>query len=257
MKLAVYSIAALFSLDVAPSCGRSPHRPIPPPPAVETPLLAPPIGPSGAVLGKVKFLGKSPEMSEQKRGVDPFCKTKAMKEEEVVVSSEGTLKNVLLRVQGAPATPPPTEKATMDQRDCRYEPRVLPVVRGQKVAIHNGDPTLHNVHGYLGTKTEFNDVQVPESPNLDRVFEEDGVMHKLKCDIHQWMTGYVWVQSNRYFAVTGDDGSYRIEGVPVGTYKLWAWHERFGWKSAELIIEIAKPATVNFEYTEKDNTAPR
>lgn len=265
MKLTVYVLASLFALDVAPRCGGRRGAPVHPdtvPPPIATPTPPPlPKGPLGEVSGRVTFVGTPPAMPEQKRAVDPFCSKNPSKDDEVVVAaSGGALKNVLVHVIGAPATPPPADKATIDQRDCRYVPRILPVVAGQPVAIRNGDPTLHNVHGYQGTTTEFNEAQVPESPNLDKRFADagpDGTMHKLKCDIHQWMTGYIWVQRNGWFAVTGDDGRFVIKGIPVGTYQLEAWHERFDKKIAELTVAEGKPATIDFTYTEADNTKQR
>ncbi len=265
MKAAVYALATLFALDVVPSCGKRRERPVPmPPPAAEAPAAppasppsatpAPAAGPRGLVRGKITFVGTPPPMFPQKRDADPFCSKKPMTEEEIVVAADGALANVLVRVVGAPATPPPAQKAAIVQRDCRYTPRILPVVRGQKVEIKNGDPTLHNVHGYQGTKTDFNEVQVPEAPSLERVFDEDRVLHKLKCDVHQWMTGYIWVQTNDHFAVTGADGTFEIGNLPVGTYQLEAWHERFDVKSAALVVEAGKPATIDFQYTIKDNT---
>src|SRR5205814_6489128 len=59
---------------------------------------------------------------------------------------------------------------------------------------------------------------------------------KFKCDVHQWMTGFVWVQNTPYFAVTKDDGSFDIKGVPAGKYEIEAWHERFGTKKGEVTV---------------------
>ena len=48
----------------------------------------------------------------------------------------------------------------------------------------------------------------------------------LNCDIHKWMAGYVWVLDTPYAAVTKEDGSFEIKGVPAGTkLNLVVWHE--------------------------------
>ena len=48
----------------------------------------------------------------------------------------------------------------------------------------------------------------------------------LKCNIHQWMTGYVWAFDHPYAVVTGEDGTYEIKNVPAGTeLTIVAWHE--------------------------------
>lgn len=260
MPKLVFLLAIFAAIDVGPSCGGRRHHgpPIPPaPPTAARPTPTLPTGPTGAVVGTVRFDGKAPEQPEQKRGVDPVCAKTPMKEEEIVLDDAGHLKNVFVRVLGAPATPPPADKVTVRQTQCRYLPRVVGVVVGQKLSVNNGDPTFHNVHGRVGTTEEFNTPQVPSAPDLERTFAEPGTLHTLRCDVHQWMTGYVWTVENSYFAITGDDGTFKIPAIPVGKYQLEAWHERFGRKTAELSVTEAQPATVNFQYTATDNTTPR
>ena len=57
-------------------------------------------------------------------------------------------------VKGAPAPAP--GKGVLDQRTCRYLPHVQALPVGSTLEVVNGDPTLHNVHGYLGQATAFN-----------------------------------------------------------------------------------------------------
>ncbi len=189
-------------------------------------------------------------MPELKRSTDPFCGKTKMKDQEVV-TKDGKLANVIVHINGAPAGDVPTDKATIQQKNCMYEPRVQGIVAGQTLDVKNGDPVLHNVHTYKGTTTLFNQAQVPNTPDIEKKFTDNGAMLKFKCDVHQWMTGYVWVQNNPYFAVTKDDGSFEIKGVPAGKYEIEAWHERFGSKKGEVTIDPAKPAEVKFDFEAK------
>ncbi len=209
---------------------------------------APATGEVGDVKGVVTVVGKLPPLEDLKRNSDPFCAQKQMKDEQIVADAKGHLANVLVHVNGLPATPPPPEKVAISQDECMYRPRVLGVVAGQTLAIRNGDPVLHNVHTYEGPRTLFNTAQVPGTPNIEKTFTQNGMMLKFKCDIHPWMTGYVWVQNNRYFAVTDKDGAFDIKGVPVGTYEIEAWHERFGTKTGKVTIAKGKPAEVKLEF---------
>jgi plastocyanin len=174
-----------------------------------------------------------------------------MKDEQVVADAKGHLANVLVHINGLPATAPPAEKAAISQDECMYRPRVLGVVNGQTLAIRNGDPVLHNVHTYEGPRTLFNTAQVPGTPNIEKTFSQNGTMLKFKCDIHPWMTGYVWVQNNRYFAVTDKDGNFEIKDVPVGTWEIEAWHERFGTKTGKITVAKGKPAEIKLELAAK------
>jgi plastocyanin len=218
-------------------------RPAAPDPAA--PAAATPVG-KGTIKGVVTLKGKPPEMPELKRATDPFCAKTKMKDEEVIVK-DGKLVNVLVHVNGAPPADPPATPVEVDQKDCMYRPRVAGVVAGQTVKITNSDDTLHNVHTYKGTSTLFNVAQVPHAPHMEKKFTDNGALLKLKCDVHQWMTGYIWVQNNPYFAVTGDKGSFEIKDVPAGKYEIEAWHERFGTQKVEVTVEPDKTAELKLE----------
>jgi plastocyanin len=223
-------------------------------PGAAAPAAAAP-GAVGEVKGTVAITGKAPVMEELKRTSDPFCAKTKMKDEQVVENPNHTLKNVLVHINGAPVGDAPKTAATIEQHECMYRPRVQAIVAGQTLAIKNGDPTLHNVHTYKGTSTLFNQAQVPGTPNIEKKFTDNGALLKFKCDVHQWMTGFVWVQNNPYFAVTSDDGSFDIKGIPAGKYEIEAWHERFGSKKGEVTIAADKPAEFKFEYTGTETAA--
>ena len=205
---------------------------------------------SGIVTGSVKLTGTPPEMPLTKRQADPFCAKTPMKEEEVIVGAGGALKNVVLRVtKGVTGSyPPPASPIMLDQSACMYRPRVQAAVAGQSLSIRNSDQTLHNVHGYKGASTLFNQAEIPGMPAMTKKLSETDQVLKFKCDVHPWMTGYVVVSSNPFFAVTGDDGSFRITGLPPGSYTLEAWHERYGAKTAEITVAADKPTEASFQY---------
>jgi plastocyanin len=192
-------------------------------------------------------------MQMTKRQADPYCAKTPMKEEEVVVGAGGGLKNVIVRVTSGVSGhyEAPAASATVDQRQCMYRPRVQGIVLGQPVKIVNSDQTLHNIHGYKGASTLFNQAEVPGLPPMTKQFTDADQIVKLKCDVHPWMTAYVLVSSHPFFAVTGDDGSFKIAGLPPGSYTVEAWHERYGAKTAQLTVAADKPAEANFQFDAK------
>ena len=131
---------------------------------------------------------------------------------------------------------PPKTDAVVDQSGCMYRPRVQAVLVGQNVQIRNSDQTLHNVHTYKGASTIFNQAQIPGMGPMSHTFTTAGQIVKFRCDVHNWMTGYVAVVANPFFAVTGEDGAFSIDRLPAGTYTLEAWHERLGTRTAEVTI---------------------
>jgi plastocyanin len=208
---------------------------------------------SGTITGTVKLTGTPPEMAMTKRQADPYCAKTPTKEEEVVVGAGGALKNVIVRVTKGVSGhyDPPASPATVDQSACMYRPRVQGIVVGQPVQIRNSDQTLHNIHGYKGASTLFNQAEIPGQPPMVKQFNDADQIVKLKCDVHPWMTGYVLVSSHPFFAVTGDDGSFKITGLPPGSYTVEAWHERFGAKTAEVTVAADKPAEAAFQFESK------
>jgi hypothetical protein len=111
----------------------------------------------------------------------------------------------------------------MDQRNERFEPHVLAIVAGTWVDFPNDDRTYHNVFSLSKTK-EFNLGRYAVGRSKAVRFERPGVV-RVFCDIHSHMTAFILVFAHRYFAVTDEEGKYRLDGVPPGTYTLIVWNE--------------------------------
>ncbi len=259
-KITAFASVLALAFAMSTGCGKKPSSEgaSTQPAAEKKEEAAAPAAPAagtGSIKGKVSFTGTAPDMPELKREADPFCAQTKMKDEEVVLNSNGTLKNVAVIVQGAPAsTPEGSVVSEIDQKNCMYAPRVVTAAFGQNVKIVNSDPILHNVHTYADTKTLFNRAQPKGSPAIDKTFsKDDGGVVKFKCDVHPWMTGWLVLNDNGLNAVTGETGEFEIKGVPAGTYKIQAWQEKYGPKTVEVKVEADKAAEANFTYdgTEK------
>jgi hypothetical protein len=111
----------------------------------------------------------------------------------------------------------------MDQRNERFEPHVLAIVAGTWVDFPNEDRTYHNVFS-LSKAKEFNLGRYAVGRSKAVRFERAGIV-RVFCDIHSHMSAFILVFAHRYFAVTDDEGRYRLDGVPPGTYMLTVWNE--------------------------------
>lgn len=208
----------------------------------------------GRVTGAIRFEGAPPPPPEEpkSRAAAPFCKGKKVPLEDLVVR-KGLVQDVLVQLKGVGlrgAAAPPRERAVVHQIDCMYRPPVIGVVMGEDLQIDNDDPTLHNVHTYRGAETVYNEAQPKGGEPIVHRMEEPGIL-ELRCDIHPWMRAHVVVTEHPFFAVTGEDGRFAIEGAPAGRYVLEAWHPRLGTqKKAVTVVEAG--AEVEFAYRPED-----
>jgi hypothetical protein len=103
---------------------------------------------------------------------------------------------------------------------CRFEPEVQVIPPG-RLDVVNGDPVLHNTHGFYGKRTAFNLALPNEGQRIPVELKRAGTV-RVDCDAHGWMEGWIYVVNNPYYAVTGADGKFTISDVPPGDYKLVA-----------------------------------
>ena len=119
--------------------------------------------------------------------------------------------------------------ALLDQIECRYVPHVQVMRPMSQLQIKNSDPAEHNVHAYYRDfkTTQFNQMTGANSfwPEIGAAYLEKAGTYIMKCDVHAWMSGYVLVLPNPYFAVTKKDGVFELSNVPPGKYVLLCWHE--------------------------------
>jgi hypothetical protein len=172
-------------------------------------------------------------------------------DEDLIVSADGGVKNAFVYVRrGAPEGdyPPPESPAILDQKGCMYHPRVQGVLVGQKVLVGNGDPVTHNVRSFPVLNRPFNFGQPPDTEPRERVFDKPEREIEVQCDFHPWMHAYIFVMDHPFFAVTADDGTYAIPGLPPGEYTLAIWHEKLGRKQQTVTIDKSGQAELNFAY---------
>ncbi len=211
---------------------------------------------AGDVTGKVSFSGTAPAAQRLRMDADKVCARahkQAVLSEEVIVNKNGTLKNVLVYVKDGLAgkkVDAPKSKAILDQIGCIYTPRVLGVMVGQELEILNSDPTLHNVHTLSKANKPFNQAMPMKGMKLTKKFDKVETF-KVKCDVHPWMGAYIGVFNHSYFAVTGDDGSFTLKGVPAGEYTVEAWHEKYGTQTMKVTVPATGAATVEFTFAGK------
>jgi plastocyanin len=123
---------------------------------------------------------------------------------------------------GKPVQQPPP--AMIDQIDKEYVPYVTPVRVGTAVTFPNRDQIRHHVYSFSPTK-QFEIPLYKGTPPDPILFDSPGPV-TLGCNIHDWMTAYVFVSESPYFALTEADGSAVVTDLPRGSYTVQVWHPR-------------------------------
>jgi len=206
----------------------------------------------GTVTGKVAFEGTKPTPKKLDMSATPSCTrghAGGQESEEVVVNGNGTLKNAFVWVKsGLPNMrwQRSTEPVVLDQSGCMYRPHVLALMTGQNLTIRNSDPTNHNIHATPKVNQEWNETQAPGTPEKTQSFARQEIMLPIKCNIHPWMRSYVNVVTHPFFAVTGDDGSFTIKGLPPGTYTVEVVHEKYGAQEQQITVGAKESKTADF-----------
>ncbi|MGH7739593.1 MAG: hypothetical protein ACREL1_05550 [bacterium] len=208
---------------------------------------------AGVITGKVSLIGKIPTRKKIDMSADPICQgqhAQPVYDQSVVADSRGDLANVLVYVSGGAAVyDPPKAPVTLLQTGCMYAPHVFGVQAGQKLDIFNEDATMHNVHALDANGTGFNVAQGQKGDETEQEFMEPEMPVTLKCDVHGWMRCYGGVFTHPFFTVTGQDGTFKIKGLPTGTYDLTAWQEKYGFSKPQTVkIQNGKAEKVNFKF---------
>jgi plastocyanin len=187
---------------------------------------------TAAIIGWVNYQGTPPKPKTINFGPEKVCGSlhgdKPPLYETLVVNPNGTLKWALVTIRGSvPGTyPPPAQPVVVDQVGCVFTPHVVGAMVGQEVEFRNSDPVSHNIRGTPVRNLIFNNL-FASKVSINNKFDKPEIGIPLKCDIHFWMSAYVHVMPHPFFAITGDEGSFVISGVPPGSYTLVSWHESF------------------------------
>ena len=208
-------------------------------------------GGSGSISGKVSFTGTAPAPEKIKTSADPKCQEmhKDGLSRSAVEVKDGGLANTLVYVKNPPAGGSGhMEEVTLDQQGCMYHPSMLAVRTGQPIKIRNSDETLHNIHPRPTINTEFNIGQPRKGMETTKIFDKEEILIPVGCDVHPWMRSYIAVLSHPYFAVTKEDGSFEIKGLPAGEYEVEANHPKLKTSTAKVTVKDGESAKLDLPF---------
>lgn len=203
-------------------------------------------GATGWAQGTIKIDRDVPpmevEVTHHHEGCAPLIKHRG------IMASDRHLSDVAVWIEGIESGKPlPTDPVLLDQISCEFVPHVFAINPKQPLTIKTSDQVLHNVSAHLGEEELFDLAMPVQGMSLwRRPIEKDGAPLqsgnvRFSCRAgHSWMEAWAIVRDHPYVTVSGEDGTWRIDAVPPGTYTLKFWHPVLGEFTESLTIQEAE-----------------
>jgi plastocyanin len=205
----------------------------------------------GTIEGVVKFKGTAPAPKKIQVSKDTDVCGKTAKTDEAVVVNSGAIEFAVVSIEsidkGKPMTPADVK---LDQKDCQYHPHVLAFPAGSTLEVINPDGILHNIHSYSKVNSPFNFAQPKFKKTLSVKIDKPEVIN-IKCDVHNWMNGWLFSAANPYFSVTDAHGAFKLTDVPAGTYTVKVWQEKLGTSTQKVTVKGGQDSKIDFELAAK------
>jgi plastocyanin len=165
---------------------------------------------------------------------------------DVVVSVEGIPAEVV-KAQMSAAKP---QKAVLDQREMKLVPYVLPVLIHTTVDFPNNDKSWHNIYSKSDVK-KFDLGLYSPGKTRSVTFDKPGLV-RILCNVHPTMEAFVVVKEHPYFTAPDSRGNFRLDGVPLGKFRVQVWHPQLGTTDTGVaIVREGEVVDVNFDLKKK------
>jgi plastocyanin len=206
---------------------------------------------NGVLLtGQIVYDGTAPAPRMLKVNKDTDTCGSNRPSEELIVSSSGGIKNVVVSIVGIKkgkkwGIP---KKFSYDQNGCRFVPHVLLVRPKSKGVVLNSDNVGHNFHTVskgvynINKKIKANAKMKVKKKKIKKA----GII-RVKCDLHSWMGGWWVAAKTPYTELSDDSGKFSISDIPPGKYKLKIWQEKLGEVVQDLVIKAGEAQNITIK----------
>jgi len=178
-----------------------------------------------------------------------FCGKFGLKDDSLVVHPDpknSGIKNVVVYLRDTkkkkPAIHPSYAKKkkkavllTIDNKQCRFKPRITFIRTKQNMILANADAVAHNTKIDTFSNPPLNPL-LPPGAKFPHVFANGEILPAvpISCGVHPWMRGYIVVRDHPYGAVSDKNGKITIKNIPVGKWTFQLWQEKSGYVTKAL-----------------------
>jgi len=263
---------------VAPTVASRPSPAAPVAPAVgSNGYKVVPVANGGIITGKIQFSGKArPPKTFKVEKTPEVCGKEDRLLHEVAIK-EGKLQDVVLVLEGVKEGkpydshvilgPPPGERegvpsgiadfpgTDIKPLKCIFGAFTGVIADNSVLRFDNQDPVKHSPHTYeikgrVRKSLHNQDLEGNGQLELPIKFKK-GKIIKLECDQHPHMQNWFYRVDNPYYAFSSEDGTFKIDQIPPGKYKLIAWHPILGEQSHEVSIEANGTVDLALEFSSR------
>jgi len=196
---------------------------------------------TATVTGRILFDGKVPPAEplaiteKQAEGCCPSGVSMNTTDRSLLIGPDKGIANAVITISVKGAELEVSDKPfTIDQKMCRFEPHIVVLPVGSSIEFLNSDEVSHNVHTYSPKYDSLNETIGPGARKVIKLDKKGKI--QIKCDIHPWMSGHAFITDTPFFAISGPDGKFSIEGLPPGKYKADIWHEKLPRTKTEVVV---------------------
>ena len=215
----------------------------------------------GTISGTVRLVGPPPSIPTVLPQTDfDMCGSVARPTQSLLLGTNQTVRNVIVYLTGytqGSASNGTNDAIIVDQRDCEFIPRIQIARSGVSLILKNSDPILHVVRidsmsGTNGQRTLLK-AATPYA-GYEKIyqlanFREPTLLQVTSGNGHEWMAAYIAVLPHPWAALTDENGRFTLRNVPVGTHKIYVWHEALGTMARDIRVNGEGSTTADFQFS--------
>ena len=229
---------------------RTPDDGVAPRPSVITPAGDPyrvvPVVGGGTITGTVDLEGAAPVAQIIRPSVDQGVCGSSIVDKSVKLSGTriGGAIVWLTDIRSGKAFPL-ERRFELNNTNCTLDPYVQAIATGGTLNVGNDDRLVHtnrfiNVGtGKVAGIAPFNDDG--ELVPVDRFTEPAEI--EVVSDKHPWTRAWIAVLDHPYYAQTAANGTFTIDAIPAGKYRVRAWHPAIGFSDDSVTVLAGQQAT--------------
>ncbi len=145
---------------------------------------------------------------------------------------------------------PSLRRYALTTRRCVARPMTQAAITGGMLDVQSLDPITHKTRFVAAGAT----IDVVDQSNAGQVVPTAAVLAHpglvtVRCDVHPVTRAWIRVFDHPYFTVTARDGSFKIDSVPPGDYRLAVWQPSLGERDTTIHVAPRRPVSASVAFT--------